>query len=111
MELTKKEIKLIIDTFEDHENNLESEWSVELGVEEKAFLNKLKEAISVTRCSTQLPDELEPVLAKIEHINDLGKSSWYEVVFNDGNWRSYQGSKTFEDGEKVVKWKYCKAIV
>jgi len=26
------------------------------------------------------PNELEPVLAKIEHINDLGKSEWYEVV-------------------------------
>jgi hypothetical protein len=68
-------------------------------------------AINYSQCSTQLPDELEPVLAKIEHVNDLGKSSWYEVIFNDGSWRSYQGSKTFEDGEKVVKWKYCKAIV
>ena len=111
MELTKKEIKLIIDTFEDHENNLESEWSVELGVEEKAFLNKLKEAISVTRCSTQLPDELQPVLAKIEHIDSLGTSNYWEVVYFDGNWRSFSGSKTFEDGEKVVKWNYCKAIV
>lgn len=27
------------------------------------------------------PIELEPVLAKIEHINDLGKSNWYEVVY------------------------------
>lgn len=50
----------------------------------------------------------EPVLAKIEHINDLGKSKWYEVVYYDGNWRSYSGSKTFEDGEKVVKWKYIR---
>ena len=75
------------------------------------LLKNNERAINVIQCSTQLPDELEPVLAKIEHINDLGKSSWYEVVFNDGNWRSYQGSKTFEDGEKVVKWKYCKAIV
>ena len=64
-----------------------------------------------SRCSTQLPGDLEAVLAKIEHINDLGKSSWYEVVFNDGDWCSYQGSKTFEDGEKVVNWRYCKAIV
>ena len=74
------------------------------------YINHL-EAINYTRCSTQLPDELEPVLAKIEHINSLGKSNWYEVVYNDGNWCSYQGSKTFEDGEKVVKWNYCKAIV
>jgi len=57
------------------------------------------------------PNELESVLAKIEHINDLGKSKWYEVVYYDGNWRSYSGSKTFEDGEKVVKWKYCKDCV
>ena len=57
------------------------------------------------------PDELEPVLAKIEHINDLGKSKWYEVVYYNGNWRSYSGSKTFEDGEQVVKWEYCKGCV
>lgn len=72
---------------------------------------KAEETINPTRSSLQLPSELEPVLAKIEHINSLGKSNWYEVVYNDGNWRSYQGSKTFKDGEKVVKWDYCKAIV
>ena len=54
------------------------------------------------------PIELEPVLAKIEHINSLGKSSWYEVVYFDGHWRCYAGSSTFKDGEKVVKWRYCK---
>ena len=54
------------------------------------------------------PNELEPVLAKIEHINDLGKSKWYEVVYYDDVWYSYAGSKTFEDGEQVVDWKYCK---
>ena len=53
MEITKKEIKLIIDTFEHHEDNLESEWSAELGIEEKAFLNKLKEAINYTLCCTE----------------------------------------------------------
>lgn len=57
------------------------------------------------------PDELEPVLAQIEHINDLGKSKWYEVVYYDVNWRSYSGSETFDDGEKVIKWKYCKALL
>ena len=77
----------------------------------EVLVNKQEEAINYTRCSLQLPDDLEPVLAKIQHVNDLGKSSWYEVVYNDGNWRSYKGSNTFEDGEKVVKWKYCKAIV
>jgi len=54
------------------------------------------------------PIELEPVLAEIEHINELGKSTWYEVVYFDGNWRCYAGSKTFKDGERVIKWKYAK---
>jgi len=54
------------------------------------------------------PSESEPVLAKIEHINSLGKSSWYEVVYFNKHWHSFVGSNTFNDGEKVVKWKYCK---
>lgn len=54
------------------------------------------------------PIELQPVLAEMEHINDLGKSTWYEVVYFDGNWRCYAGSKTFKDGERVIKWKYAK---
>ena len=77
-----------------------------------AFANIMYEAISVTRCSTLLPDELQPVLAKIEHTNSLGTSNYWEVVYYDNkNWHSFQESKTFEDGEKVVKWNYCKAIV
>jgi hypothetical protein len=59
---------------------------------------------SVIHC----PDELEPVLARIEQINSLGKSGWWEVVYYDGIWRSYSGSKTFENGEKVINWEYCK---
>ena len=51
---------------------------------------------------------LSPILAKIEHINDLGKSKWYEIVYYDNGWHSYAGSKTFQDGEQVVEWKYCK---
>ena len=58
----------------------------------------------------ETPNELESVLAKISHINDLGKSEWYEVVYYDNKWCSYSGSKTFEDGEKVIDWKYCKGI-
>lgn len=54
------------------------------------------------------PNQLEPVLAEIEHINDLGKSKWYEVVYFDENWKSYSGSNTFDDGEKVINWNYCK---
>lgn len=57
------------------------------------------------------PVKLESVLAKIEHINSLGKSTWYEVVYFDGVWQSYSGSKTFKDGEKVIKWKYCEDCV
>lgn len=54
------------------------------------------------------PIQLEPVLAEIEQINDLGKSKWYEVVYFDEKWRSYADSKTFQDGEKVIRWKYAK---
>lgn len=56
------------------------------------------------------PNELKPVLAEIEHLNSLGKSKWYEVVFFDRIWRPYAGSNSFEDGEKVIKWKYCEEV-
>ena len=56
-----------------------------------------------------IPDVIGiPILAKIEYINDLGKSKWYEVVYYDDGWYSYAGSKTFQDGEQVVEWKYCR---
>jgi hypothetical protein len=59
----------------------------------------------------KIPNELEPVLAKISHQNDLGNSQWYEVVYYvDGKWCSYSGSKTFDDGEIVVEWVYCSEI-
>lgn len=54
------------------------------------------------------PNELEPVLALINHVGELGFSQWYEVVYYYEKWCSYSGSKTFEDGEQVVKWKYVK---
>ena len=54
--------------------------------------------------------EFHPVLAKIEHINDLGKSKWYEVVYYKNGWNSYTGSRTFQDGEQVIDWKYCEDI-
>lgn len=54
------------------------------------------------------PNELEPVLALITHQGELGLSEWYEVVYYFNKWYSYAGSKTFEDGEQVVKWKYVK---
>jgi Asp-tRNA(Asn)/Glu-tRNA(Gln) amidotransferase A subunit family amidase len=61
----------------------------------------------------EVPNKLDSVLDKITHQNDLGLSQWYEVVYYDidnGKWCSYSGSKTFEDGERVVEWKYCKEI-
>ena len=60
--------------------------------------------------SKKTPKECRPVLAKIEQINYLGKSTWYEVVYYDDKWYSYSGSKTFQDGEKVIDWKYCEDI-
>ena len=75
---------------------------------------KAKNLINMIRAKLNIhsvigsPIQLEPVLAEIEHINDLGKSKWYEVVYFDENWQSYAGSKTFQDGEKVVRWKYAK---
>ncbi len=59
-----------------------------------------------------LPQELEPVLAKIDKIGDLGTSTWYEVVYHDGTgWCSYDNSTTFNDGERVLSWNYCKNIL
>ena len=59
-----------------------------------------------------IPIELEPVLALISHQNDLGHSQWYEVVYySDKKWCSFAGSKTFENGEKVVKWVYAKNCI
>jgi hypothetical protein len=44
-------------------------------------------------------------------INDLGKSVYHEVVYHNGSeWHSYAGSKTFEDGEQVLKWKYVSDV-
>ena len=61
--------------------------------------------------AVEYPNELEPVLAKITHQNDLGQSQWYEVVYYvDSKWCSYSGSKTFEDGERVVEWVHCHNI-
>ena len=56
------------------------------------------------------PKFLKPVLAYIRHLNDLGLSRWYEVVYFDVDitkqWKSYHGSITFNDGEQVIAWKY-----
>ena len=61
------------------------------------------------------PNELAPVLAEIIGQNDLGLTKYYEVVYfdkeNDNEWKSYSGSNTFENGEKVLKWKYCSDLL
>ena len=60
------------------------------------------------------PTDLMPVMAKIHHQNSLGVSVFYEVVYFDDmydkEWKSYSGSKTFEDGERVESWTYCHGI-
>lgn len=51
------------------------------------------------------PEEGVPVLAEIEYVDSIGTNTWAEIVyFFQGDWCSW--SATFEDGEKVVKWKY-----
>lgn len=57
------------------------------------------------------PKDLRPVLAKISGQNCLGQSSWFEVVYFDeditGQWKSYDGSNTFDNGETVLMWRYA----
>lgn len=63
----------------------------------------------IDKVTPEFPNEVCPVLAEIESITDTGKIRWHEVVYRmAGNWRSYFGSETFEDGEKVIKWCYPK---
>lgn len=59
-----------------------------------------------------LPKDLRDVLAQIETQTDLGKSSWYEVVYHNGKeWCSYAGSDTFSTYDyNVVQWKYVDEI-
>lgn len=60
------------------------------------------------------PKDLKPVIARIRHQNSLGLSQWYEVVYFDDmydqTWKSYAGSKTFEDGEQVIAWEYAESV-
>jgi hypothetical protein len=59
----------------------------------------------------EVPTKIDSILAKITHQNDLGLSEWYEVVYYDNEWCSFSGSKTFEDGEKVIEWEYCEELL
>ena len=62
----------------------------------------------ITAENVEIPNQLEPVLAIIKHQGFLGADEWCEVVYYFNKWCSYSGSKTFEDGEQVIEWKYCK---
>lgn len=60
-----------------------------------------------------LPSPLSPVLARVQHLNSLSTSSWWEVVYFDDetrSWCAFAGSKTFEDGEVVKGWIYCDGL-
>ena len=59
-----------------------------------------------------VPTEPRPVLAQIKQLNGLGMSSWYEVVYYDGeNWAAYAGSDTFRKCEQVAQWKYVTELM
>jgi hypothetical protein len=85
-------------------------WIYKIIIPKEEPKQELERGITITHVGKQeTPTELDSVLAKITHINDLGVSEWYEVVYYaDDKWCSYNGSKTFEDGERVIEWKYCK---
>ena len=94
-----EEVEIVYDYFQVNQNNQVLRGSTSLVKQHKIITPK------------EYPNELEPVLAKITHQNDLGKPKWYEVVYYvDGKWCSYSGSKTFEDGERVVEWVHCHTI-
>jgi hypothetical protein len=59
------------------------------------------------------PIALRDVLARIESQNDLGKTSWYEVVYHNGEeWCSCAESNTFSNyGDTVVDWVYCDEVL
>jgi hypothetical protein len=79
-------------------------------IEEKS-MSSIVDCIVNLDCHQGTPQDLRPVLTKIEGNNCLGKTEWFEVVYFDeeqtGQWKSYSGSNTFDDGEKVLSWKYA----
>lgn len=59
------------------------------------------------------PINLVPVLAYIEHQNDLGLSRWAEVVTYDSEnkgWEGYHGGTKFQNGEQVISWVYVEEV-
>lgn len=60
--------------------------------------------------ANSLPTELEPCLARVEKLDSLGFSTFYEVVYYDTEtfrWCHYAGSDTFNNGEVVKSWVRC----
>ena len=87
--------KALIDVRQTYENT-----------EDATIVGLIKENIELT-----IPEEYNPVIAEIMQINELGKSIYHEVVYHNGSeWHSYAGSKTFENGEQVLKWKYVSDV-
>lgn len=76
----------------------------------KKLVEMGNKVVSKKETLDEVPNKSESILAKISHQNDLGLSQWYEVVYYDNKWCSFNGSKTFEDGEIVTEWKYCNEI-
>ena len=70
--------------------------------------NPVEDFWNVSELDNGNPNQLVPVLALITHQGDLGRNEWYEVVYFFDKWVSYSESKTFENGEQVIKWKYVK---
>ena len=47
MKLTNKEIQVLINALEQHQGNLDSEWSCDLNQDEYNILNRLKQQLSL----------------------------------------------------------------
>lgn len=49
----------------------------------------------------------KPVVAKIQWVNDLGLSTWFEILIYDNRWMSSFGHNPLDKGEQVIDWYYC----
>lgn len=89
--------------------NKELNWSEREESTCKNCFDKPQPQVSVEPVVINTPEKFAPTLAEITKQGELGKEGWWEVVYHDGaNWQHFAGSDTFEDGEKVVKWKLCR---
>ena len=60
--------------------------------------------------SPDIPERHTSILAEISHVNSLGTSKWYEVVYFHKERCSFAGSRTFDNGEIVTRWIYIEDI-